>query len=283
MKPNHSRRQFLYSVGAGSVTLASLAPTTTPGITGWSPPEDAVIHSDDRPSWIVSVAGDDESDRADNLAALRDWVSSGDDRESIDDREHTASGMATVIAPPGDIGVRNRERWLGDGLQALDYVESIEINRTVSLAEPLTPGSTSEWTDPGPMQSVLLSTFSEGVPEADGVAFDSDMEETAMQAAREATAATSDNVTLPDTSDVTVAVGDTGVTDAAYLDDADGNTRLLEISKNFVESDDPTGTDAVADGNGHGDWCAACLAARTPDDATLEDSFPPHRYLASRS
>ncbi len=278
-----TRREYLYSIGAGSLTLASLTPTTTPGLSGWQTPDDAVIHSDDRPSWLITVAGDDASTRADNMDALRDWVASGDDRELIADRVHEASGMATVIAPPADIGVRNRERYLGEGLHTFDYIESIEINRHVSLADPITPKGNDAWTSPGPVQSALLSTFAQGTPKPSGVAFDGDMEHDTMIAARRATAATSSDISMPDTSSVTIAVVDTGVTDEPYLDDSSGTTRLLSASTNFVADGDPSGVGETTDGNGHGDWVTACYVARTPTDDTLQGFLPEASVLGCKA
>lgn len=274
-----TRREHLYSIGAGAstLTLASLAPTTDPGLLGWEPPTDAVSHSDDRFSWIIPVEGDDATARADNLDVLADELGSYDNTSILGNRRHDAAGTLTAVAPVDVIGARNRDRWLGSrGIAALEYIDTsgIEINRTVSLATPLTPESSSAWQDFGTLESTILAATGPGVPQPDGVAFDSDMEQTAMQAAREATAATSADTTLPDTSNVTVAVADTGVTNAAYLDDADGNSRLRTDSKSFTDDGDPEGRDAVGDSQGHGSWCAACLAARMPDDATLEGFLP---------
>lgn len=287
-RPRQTRREHLYSIGAGAstLTLASLAPTTDPGLLGWSAPDGAVSHSDDRFSWIIPVEGEDASARADNLDALEDELGSYDTTSILGDRRHDAAGTLSAVAPVDAIGARTRDRLLGErGIAALEYIDTsgIEINRTVTLAEPLTPESSDAWQDFGALESTILSAVGGGVPQPDGVAFDSDMEQTAMQAAREATAATSADTTLPDTSSVTVAVADTGVTNAAYLDDADGNSRLLADSTNFTADGDPTGRDAVADGNGHGSWCAACLAARTPSDATLEGFLPAASVLGLKA
>ncbi|ELZ05732.1 peptidase S8 and S53 subtilisin kexin sedolisin [Natrialba aegyptia DSM 13077] len=263
------------------MAVASLAPTTEPGLLGWDRPDDAIVHSDDRPSWIVSVEGDDADERADNLSALRDWVASANNRELIPEREHEGSGVATIISSPSDIGARNRERWLGDGLQSLSYIDSIELNRSVSLADPLTPESSSAWSSPGPMQSLLLSTFADGSPGSSGVAFDSDMDGGEMTNAREATSATATDLTLPDTSSVTVAVVDTGVSANGYLEDDSGNTRLLDSSTNFVEDGDPSGVGETRDGNGHGDWVAACYAANTDD--RLRGFLPEANVLACKA
>lgn len=274
----HSRRKFLYSTGAGSVTLASLAPTTEPGILGWEPPEDAVPHSEDRYGWIIPVEGDDEAERAKNLDALEsDFTNYDADIDVLSNRRHDAAGTLTTVAPVDVIGARNRDRWLSkSGIAQNDYIDEsgIEINRRVTLANPIRPAGESAWQDFGALESTILSALGSGVPQPDGVAFDSDMAGGVMQDAREATDATNTETTLPDTSNMTVAVEDTGVTDEAYLDDADGNTRLRSDSKNFVSSGDPTGIDAVADDNGHGDWCTACYVARMPNDPSLEGFAP---------
>ncbi|WP_276257234.1 S8 family serine peptidase [Halomontanus rarus] len=274
-----TRREHLHSIGAGasSLTLAALAPTTKAGVLGWEAPDNAVSHSDDRYGWIIPVEGNDPDERAENLDALEDELSSYDNTTILSDRRHDGAGSLTAVAPVDAIGARNRDRWLVDrGIATLEYIDEtgIEINRTVSLAEPLRPAGEAAWEDFGVLESTLLSAFADGVPQPDGIAFDDDMVETSMVAAREATAATDADTTLPDTSGVTVAVGDTGVTNAGYLDDADGNTRLRSDSKNFVDEGDPEGVDATTDGNGHGDWIAACYAARTPEDTALEGFLP---------
>ncbi|QCW05227.1 S8 family serine peptidase [Natrinema pallidum] len=274
-----TRREHLYSIGAGAgtLTLASLAPTTEPGLLGWEPPANATSHSEDRWKWIVPVKGDDPETRTQNLDALEDELSGEDNTAVLSNRRHDAAGTLTTLAPVDVIGARNRDRWLADqGIATLDYIDAsgIEINRTVTLADPLTPETSNAWSEFGTLESVLLSTLADGTPDSAGVAFDADMSEDALEAARKATAATSAETALPDTSSVTVAVADTGVSEEAWLDDANGNTRLLPASTNFVADDDPSGIGETADGNGHGNWCAACLAARTPSDATLEGYLP---------
>ncbi|WP_049967300.1 S8 family serine peptidase [Natrinema thermotolerans] len=272
------RRQYLYSLGAGAVTLASLSPTTAPGLSGWSPPADAVMHSDDRPSWIIPVEGDDPQARAENLDALEDELSSYDNTDILTNRRHDGAGTLTAVAPVEAIGARNRDRWLANSgvANSLDYIDTsgIEINRRVTFPDPLEPEGASAWSGFGTLESVLLDVAASGTPDGSGVAFSADMTEDQMVDAREATAATSADTTLPDTSSVTVAVADTGVTDAAYLDDSSGNTRLLPASTNFVADGDPSGIGETTDGNGHGDWCAACLAARMPDTPALEGYLP---------
>jgi hypothetical protein len=263
-----------------------LAPTTDPGVWGWSTPDDAIIHSDDRPSWIIPVEGADAEERSTNLDALEDELSRLDaNTDVISNRRHDAAGVLTAIAPVDVIGARNRDQWFNDGIAALDYIDEsgIEINREVTLATPIEPEGESEWTTPGPIQSRLASTFASGPPQPDGVAFDSDMAADPMQSAREATEATGSDVTLPDTSSVTIAVVDTGVSDALWIEDADGNTRLQPSSTNFVADDDPSGVGATEDGNGHGDWVAACYAARNPSDTRLQGFLPLAKVIGCKA
>jgi len=281
-----TRRQYLRSVASIGLLPASLAPTTDSGVWGWSTPDDAIIHSDDRPSWIIPVEGADVEERTKNLDALEDELERLDgNTDVIANRRHDAAGVLTAIAPVDVIGARNRDQWFNEGITSLEYIDEsgIEINREVTLASPIEPEGEAAWTTPGPIQSMLASQFASGPPQPDGVAFDTDMSADSMQAAREVTEATGSDVSLPDTSTVTVSVVDTGVSEAGWLNDADGNTRLQPSSTNFVASGDPSGVGETEDGNGHGDWVAACYAARNPSDTRLQGFLPSAKVIGCKA
>lgn len=284
MSRRYTRREYLTGIGAAATTL-TLSPTVPTSVTGFSLPDDAVMHSRDRPSWIVGV--DDEA----TLEALEDYADPDEDRYDLDIVDRSVQvddegGSLTVIASPGDMGVRQRDRFRGDGLLThVDGLEYVELNRTVSLADPITPEGVSAWDHPG---GVLASVFGFGDLSStpDAVAFDRDMDETSLLESRRMMDATdSDLDGLPDTSDLTIAVVDTGVNDDdifRYEDDDETVSRLLETSKDYTTTDAPTGRDAVADGDGHGSWIASCYAA-DPDDDRYKGFCPDARILGVKA
>ncbi|WP_440767499.1 S8 family peptidase [Natronorubrum sp. DTA7] len=262
-----TRREFLTNIGTASAVIlvpATISPTTSgSSVWPWSAPDDAVSHSGDRLSWIVSVDTDDDDDEdgSSKLESLESWTErTENDRRVIERTKHEASGTATVIATPADIGVRARDnQYLSDGLAFESWVDSVELNRTVQLAEPISPESEDVWDEmsPGRLMSAHMSAFG-GDLNASGVAFDADMESGPLYDTRTATDAIGIDT---DTSTLRVAVVDSGINDGSVFD-TDGEeagTRILESSWNVIT--DETGIDAIQDDDGHGTWVASCITA----------------------
>lgn len=242
-----SRRRFLTQTVVVGGTVLSLSPSTRSSrIQPWSPPDDAITHSGGRYSWIVSDADDE-------LDTLESWADGGENRRVIERTKHDATGTATVVARPKDIGIRARDRWSGGGLLDEEWVESVELNRRLTLAKPLTPESDDAWRGAGTIMSAHMSAFG-GDLSPDGVAFDDDMEEAPIGDARDVIDADDATLDSVDTSEITLAVIDTGVNDGSVFEG-----RISDESWNPI--DDETGIDAVADGDGHGTWVASFAAA----------------------
>ncbi|MFP8891830.1 S8 family serine peptidase (plasmid) [Natrialbaceae archaeon A-CW2] len=242
-----TRRQYLKTT-ASAVTLATIAPADSPGLMWWSEPDNAINHSGGRLSWVVST---------DDLGALEEEVGRYDDVRWLDARVHEPTKTVTLVASPGDMGARQRDRLSGSGLADLSFVESIEVNRSLPMVRPLEPEGSSAWSSPGRTLQTHLEIFGDGALSRSGVAFDRDMDGGDLSDVRQITGETETNVT---TSGLTIAVIDTGVNDG----DAIAESRLLTTSKDFTDGDE-TGTDAAADGDGHGSWVASCMAADTGD------------------
>ncbi|USZ73798.1 S8 family peptidase [Natronosalvus halobius] len=243
----YTRRQYL--LGVGTLPLASIAPADRE--LWWSPPDDAVSYSEGRYGFIVSV-------EPDSLEEFREDVEGYDNVSWLESREHAASGTVTIVAPPGDIGIRQRDRAFGNGLAHLSYVESVELNRTISLADPIEPAGSNAWSGTGFGTQNYLKVFGEGALSKSGVAFDSDMQEGPIGNVHTHTRA--DAVTV-DTSGLTIGVVDTGVN----YGEAIPESRLLSTSTDFTDGD-ATGTDAVEDTDGHGSWVASCMASELTGD-----------------
>ena len=260
-----SRRSLLKGISSAGAVL-SITPSTNMGRIRWSPPSNAIDHSGGRYSWSVEV---DEYD------VLVDWVDSKDDRDLLTSHEET--GRARLVATPEDVGVTTLSRFLNDGLAVETWINRIEIDRTVSIPDPIAPQSkTAGWSgiSRNEQLSLLLSTGSRSSLPTDGIAFEDEMAETTIGEVREITGATSD---LPSTDELLVAVIDTGINDGEIFAGDSEETRISDDSKEFISEDEETGIDAIIDGNLHGTWCASAIASSSSDpefqgmlqDATL--------------
>ncbi|WP_254810599.1 S8 family peptidase [Natronosalvus amylolyticus] len=262
-----SRRHFLKTGQALAVTVATLSPTASAlrsRVRGWSPPSDAVSHSNDRYSWLFHV----EEGKMDRL---EDWIERKDHRRLESPYTHAPTNRVMVVAKPADIGVRNRDQlFASDVLSEASWVRSgtIELNRKRHLADPIDLDSTRDTSihDTSWAQRRWLNFAAEGVPSTTGVAFEGDMEETTMLDSRRHTGALTSHLDeygleWPDASNVALAVSDTGINDGPTFEADDGTTRILETSKNHLDSE--TGVEAITDGNGHGTAVASYAAANS--------------------
>lgn len=264
-----TRRQFLAS-GAALAPLA-LAPADNTTLFGsLEVPDNAITHSDGRISAVIQMRDDVDLEAEEN--ALERWTSRESHRRILEDTIHEPSSTATVVINPEDAA-----RPLTTTLNNLGWVERFEINRRLEYAEPL---DTIEGSEAWESFNSRVEFFAGSSPSDTGVAFDDDMEVRTIQRARRVTGADSDD--RPTGSDVTIAIVDTGVNDSAIFEDADGNSRILETSKDFTSSGNPDGIDAVEDGDGHGSWIASAYAA-SPDRSQYEGYLPEASILALKA
>lgn len=221
---------------------------------------------------------------ADSYQSLQSWANSSDDRTVK--RELPSVNMMSISMPWSEVGVQQYSAGVGDfdvgleridgGAQALDYVDTIDANQVLSRPEPIDEleGEDAWSFDFGFRQQVglLAQTGSwNPTPEATGLAFDGDAPEATLTDSRAHVRADDTVLSGVDTSGLTVAVIDTGVNTGSTLSES----RLHGESTGFAKDGNPTvateGTDAVADGDGHGTWVAHCLAGSNgfAPDATV--------------
>lgn len=234
------------------------------GFGDWSVPSavDAVYRYGE-PTWLIRYADGERS-------TLESWWESSAERHLI--RDESALQLAVVAAPPSHIGVSWRDQVTGNGLASLSYIDSVDLDFRVSLADPVTPAPAGDvdlaaglgwWSSLRTDESSLRS----------GLAFEDDMPAVDIKRVREVTNCTADDFggVYPDTSGLEICVIDTGVNAGQVFEDDLGATRIVDGSANFVEPGDPTvgedGPEAVADGSDsrHGTWVIACTAGRDPD------------------
>ena len=228
-----------------------------------------------RPSFIVEF----ENDSADSL---RDWVRGAESRELLE--LDNASNTATVAAPQlhvmgglFQLDGGSPEFFLGgEELASRGYIEDVAINYRLSYTEPVIPESTDSWSTP----QVGLLGFDDPAYPTEGVAFAENTNRTTMAEARESVGAAS---TSADTSGQTIAVVDTGANTADGRVFGNGSVgsaiRISNASKNVLTNETvaEAGWDAIEDGNGHGTWTAASIAANA--SGTVHDGVAPDSEL----
>jgi len=269
-----SRRQFLQ--GSSSIAAASAAPLNAISL-------DALFSSDTlsplttastdrfdagRDAWGARVDRALSRPRGQRGHAQGDChrvAGDADDRDLVS--EHDTLNMVTLSAPRDAIGTRLRDRAFGNGLQSLDAVESIDLVVRLQHPEPVSLDDADvAGYDLGGFQSFSQNIANVDTPDWSGLAFSEDAKKATLQESRQLCRADASVLDGVDTSPVTVAVIDSGVVPDSYLDDANGNTRLLDASTNLRtgETVGADGTDAVLadDSSEHGGWVARCIAAR---------------------
>lgn len=259
-------------LGIGGTDTSSMTPLLRSGV-GWTEfgPHDRVVQYGGGGYPSISLQYTENS-----RESLLDWVNAEEDRHLIS--EHETERVATVAAPPEDLGLGGRVLNTADGLIQRDYVSAADLNVSVDLISPVAPASADE------VPVIDRSALSWGerlrtdAVDSAGIAYDEDFEETPMADARSAMHADSTALgVLPDTSNIVVAIVDTGVNTASgaiFGTDGSGTPRLLDASKDFVGDGERTvaedGFDAVSDPDGHGTWVASCLAA-SPNPTSYGD------------
>lgn len=277
-----TRREVMRSAGAAAATMPAFLGLSGTDTSSMSPllKSGVGVRSFELPDWSAGPYGGrddpgvsfqyDEGYRD----SLQSWLDSSSKRRLID--EYEPARVATVAAPPSDLGLGGSFLNGESGLIQRDWVAAADLNLRANLHEPVTPRaadavdglidrSSLSWTE-----RQLTSPI-----DATGVAYEGDYDETPIADARAAMHADTDALgSLPDTSGLTIAVIDSGVNTAdgtIFGTDGDGEPRLLGASKDFVDADQPTvvdeGSDVVSDPNGHGSWVAPCITASPNPDS----------------
>ena len=219
----------------------------------WDVPDDAVIMREGWPSWIIET----DEDRSDALEEWRDR----EDEFSIVREAHVDDWHAALVASPAGV------------IQSLanqSWVQSVDLDIDVDLIEPVVPTSAGGLglADLSRRESFSFrfeGLLGEAASMGDldtGVAYRDDMEPADLDDVRDIVnaLATADAETI----DLTAVVIDTGVTADSIFEDAEEETRILDASTDFTDSDRPTvgeqGLDTVRDRQGHGNWVAAAMA-----------------------
>lgn len=234
-------------------------------------PVEVSVDGTTQPTWVVDY-------KTSSDASLEDWAESSSDRKllSLDN----TSGTALVAASTSDIGDDMIKDLLNQGLSNRGYVNAVELNYRVSRTEPVDLTHLSYVEKPKPSRVARYNPLSEAAWSNDGVAYKSDAEATTMADSRSVLGV--DNVSQDGTG-MTIAVIDTGVNTADGRVFGNGTSgselRVSNLSKNFIsgETIKENGTDAVADGNGHGTWVASSISADTANDTN--DGIAPNASL----
>lgn len=261
-------------------TLTKLA-TTYHGLANTEVGKERAVEHGGQPSWTVDYT---EGHRD----SLIEWVDAKASRQLL--TEHQPSQSATVVGSPVDIGTEVTERRSGRGLQGKQWIELIDLDIELGLAEPIATLETA-LSDSGVglnwRERVLLSIQS-AVPETAVLAFDGDANAVEPADLRGLLEADTETVRDVDTSGLTIAVVDTGFNPAggAVLgdpsEDDSSPSRLLPASKSVI--DDRTvaaGLSAVEDGNGHGSVIASQILG-TPAEVA-DGLLPAAELLAIRA
>lgn len=218
----------------------------------WSPPDSAATYGPDGdPALFVEYAEGEGG-------SLSDWANNSEDRVIL--QNDTDDRRALVRLPPEDTGFSLLAGVLDRGIANRPYVTDVELDYTVTLTRPVALESASQWTNPRSSAEQIIGRGEFGT---DGVAFSEDAEERTLAEARATIDA--DGVAA-NGEGVRVAVLDTGInTDegTVFGNGNRGSDIRVAASKNLQTNE--TGLSAVQDGNGHGTWVAAAIAADTED------------------
>jgi subtilisin family serine protease len=245
------------STGAGPASAApeGLSPVvgSATGVVRTSIPSGVIRYgSDRRPSFIVEF---DEGEGS----TLQSWADERSSRQihSRDDER----GWALLSAPMAEVSPPRYGWAASQPLEELGYVESIAFNSEISYPEPVGQlQRASDDASPAPWWARSLNRQWTKL----GVAYRGDAPEADMRRVGELVA--TDQTTV-DGGGATLAILDTGLDwfEAHYGDSVVAGKNLLTGA-----TIDPSAGDyeAIADGNGHGSWCAGA-ARELADGADL--------------
>ncbi len=267
-------RKLLTLTVVASLLTAGVAPAAASfGDAEETPP--IVKFGDGTPSFVVSLENESGS-----VEDLRDWADDSNSRSllSVDNDTKTATVAAPKVEISGwslSVDGADVDYFGGTQLAEESFVESVSPNYRLAYTEPVTLRSNESWETP---QVGLLAVDDPEYP-TKGVAFSEDANRTTMAETRSITGA--DNVSA-DTSNLTIAVVDTGANVAAskgtvFGNGTEGSTiRISNESKNFITNTtvNESGWSAIEDGNGHGTWTLSSAIANP--NGTVHDGMAPN-------
>jgi len=269
------RSKILTLTVVASLLVAGVSPAAAAFGNAEEKPPIVTYGSEGNPSFIVSLENESGS-----VEELRDWTKSSNSRSllSVDNDTKTATVAAPRVEISGwSIRVNGADVDYFGGTQLAEesFVESVSPNYRLAYTEPVTLRTNESWETP---QVGLLAVDDPEYP-TEGVAFSEDAERTTMSETRSITGA--DNVTA-DTSNLTIAVVDTGANVAASKGTVFGNgtegskIRISNASKNFITNTtvNESGWSAIEDGNGHGTWTLSSAIANPK--GTVHDGMAPN-------
>ena len=275
-----NRRRFL-TTGAtataaiatpGFITFDLGSPDTLTALAIDSAADIDAFGTDGNPSFLAPC--ETEADRD----ALIEFVEDEADGRVIRTYEHVDQIVFSVPWEHAGRTTRFSIRTYGGGLEDLDYVSWADANAFLPRTEPFEPDTLESRSEVSFRDALnrreqivlgLRDVFGASVTDTAGLAFDGDAEEATLQDARELVNASQSTLDGVDTSDVTVAVIDTGANGRSPFDDDEDESRIHPASTDFTTAGDPTveenGESAVSDSDGHGDWVAMCIASNHSD------------------
>lgn len=277
------RRQFLQTAAA-TAGIATATPSFFSSylgnpnkLTNFAVSSDADLETfggDSNPSFVVRY--DQEADES----ALRNFITEDTETGQII-REYSNLNQMTVTLSWDEAGRSSVLGFntYGGGLEDLSYVQFADANAFLPRTEPILPDSLEDDASYGETLNrrekfmvEMRSAVGDSGPSTDGLAFGDDAPEATLLDARELINAPDSLIDEIDTSDVTVAVIDSGANGRSAFDrevDGETETRILDASTDFTTGGDPTvgeeGERAVADSDGHGDWVSMCTVSNHSD------------------
>ncbi len=209
-------RKLLTLTVVGSLLLAGVAPAAASLGGAEETPPIVSYGANGTPSFVVSLENESGS-----VEDLRDWADDSTTRSllSVDNDTKTATVAAPRVEISGwslSVDGTDVEYFGGTQLAEESFVESVSPNYRLAYTEPVTLRSNESWETP---QVGLLAVDDPEYP-TEGVAFSEDAERTTMAETRAILGA--DNVSA-DTSNLTIAVVDTGANVAASKGTVFGN------------------------------------------------------------
>lgn len=215
-----------------------------------------------QPSFIVTYDNG-------SLDSLETWA---EERSEYDIVEYTNESNEALVAGPrfqvespsfwqDPIAAASAGTIAPTPLEDRSYIVDVSPNYRHSYAEPLTSLASESAYDAPASDWAVRGGYS-----TDGIAFSGDANESTMAEVR--TAIDADEVSADGTG-VTVTVLDTGLNVKNGSDDPLYGTRI-SAARNFVSDEDAVATNDytnVSDGDGHGSWVAASIAANATNDS----------------
>ncbi len=268
-------RKLLTLTVVASLLVAGVTPAAaTLGSSAETPPI-VTVGTEGHPTHIVELANE-----SDSVEDLRSWADDSNTRSilAVDNDTKTA----TVAAPKVEISGRSFsvngadvDYFGGTQLAEESFVESVSLNYRLAYTEPVTLRSNQSWETP----TVGITAVNDPDYPLEGVAFIEDAERTTMTESRVILGV--DNVSA-DTSNLTIAVVDTGANVAASKGTVFGNgtegssIRISNASKNFLTNTtvNESGWSAISDGSGHGTWVLSAAIADV--NGTVHDGMAPN-------